>query len=258
MYPIQEVFKDLQGSKQEIINNLQSIEINKPILFVAMTARTGSTAFCSLLANDQRIGLCDELFNPRGPVQTKITQSGMKNPLFTDYISYLHDTVVSNYFTFKISWQDYEFFTKNNIDKLLFNNSKYIFLDRFDIESQAVSLYYSLETDVWHSNQVNYKNEKQNSVKFDKEKLDLITLSLIKEKKSWWNYFYKNQINPMVMHYEDFTTNFNFAYKNILNSVNLTQVKDIDWNQATLIKFHNKSKLELVTHLRESRYGKLF
>jgi len=254
MHPIQEIFKDLQGTKQEIIANLKEVKISKPVLFIAMTARTGSTAFCSLLGKDERIGVCDELFNPRGPIQTKIIQANNKNMLFSEYITYIEKQVSNNYFSFKISWQDYLFFVENDLDKLLFNNSTFLFLDRFDTESQVVSLYYSMETNVWHSDQVGFEKEKPQTINFNIDKLNALTLSIINEKNAWWNYFYSHQINPLVMHYEFFTIDFDSGYKNILRSLDIRKEKNINWEQSTIKIFHNTPKKQLLKKLKQVRF----
>ncbi|MCK5537858.1 MAG: hypothetical protein KAI79_13615 [Bacteroidales bacterium] len=253
MYPIQQLFPDLQGTKEEILQNIKNIEISKPILFVAMTARTGSTAFCSLLKKDERIGLCDELFNPRGPIPSKLKNIGKESLTFAQYIEHRDKEVSRMYFTFKINWIDYQFFVENKLDKILFKNATFIFLDRLDIEEQSVSLYYSKETKIWHSTHENLE-EDEKPVAFNKKALDKVTLNLMKEKKEWWNYFYTRQINPLVLYYENFTLDFDPAYSQILKSINVAKEIAINWEDTAFQKFSSKPKSLLIKALKSQRY----
>lgn len=192
-------------------------QITKPTLIIAISPRTGSTALCSLLSKMRILGQIEEFFNPRGPLQhfSKDSEGSFKK-----YLESINQNYARDYFTFKTSWADFEFMSKNNLYKDIFPKARFIYLDRFDLNEQAISLLLSKKSGTWHVK----KNEDWNVKSEVNENLNLEQAlstrhSLESEKRNWHSFFYQNDIPYLHMHYEFFSKDLNESVRKIMRYV---------------------------------------
>lgn len=225
MKELKPFFTDLTESNLSRFENI----ITKPTIIIAITARTGSTALCSALSKLNILGKIEEYLNPRGPIQHFANDC---NNLFSNYLNKLDQTYSGNYLVFKSSWNDFKPFAKNKEFKKIFANPIFIYLDRFDLNAQAISLLISKKTGTWHIK----KNEEWKESDKINEKLNIreafkIRAALENEKMHWHSFFYDNDINYLHLHYEFFTQNINDAVRKINNYVGI-EIDDEQINKA--------------------------
>lgn len=182
----------------KVVKGEIEIVCNKPTIALAITARTGSTQLCSVLESMKVFGSPDEIFNTRGVVQNIKKRTGACS--FVDYINKLTGTD-SPCFSFKTSWKDFEPVTP--VYRKLFPQIKFFFLDRFDVVSQAFSLYKAIETGRWHSN-ASTRNEVAglSADQIDAYRIQELMKSLIQEKYMWEKFFFTERLVVHHFYYE--------------------------------------------------------
>ncbi len=250
---IQSLFPDLL----ELRNN-DFYEIEKPILIFCITPRTGSTALCSMINKIPDLVFIDEFFNPRGPVQMYSKERDAQN--FNDYLKQISDLHDNQYFGIKVSWLDFKFFAKKNIYKKFFKQCKFIYLDRFEIDNQAISLFHSIKSKKWHHHALNHDdNYEINLEDFDLNHIIRIINNIQAEKKDWHQFFYENNINYLHLHYEFYVENMNSGLEKVLNFIGINLDSEII-NAITpdYIKKEKKLYTEFLNKLKFYRNGKYY
>ena len=153
---IKELFPELETYKAE---DFEQLRFEKPVLMIAMTARTGSTHLCSALSSVVDAPSPTEIFNPRGAIQRQLKQRNVSS--FRDYLKSMSQDS-GEYFIFKTSWKDFVCF--KNYYQSMFPNLNILYLNRLDIEQQAVSLYKAKMSGVWHDANTKKKNKAKENV----------------------------------------------------------------------------------------------
>lgn len=170
--------------------------VEKKTLIIAMTPRSGSTNLCSALAKLKTFGDPQEYFNPRGPMEhfsTKVTKTSTPK----DYLAAIAER--ADFFSFKIASVDWQPFAKRA--RTVFPNARYIYLDRVDIDAQAISLYRAKASEQWHS-RVNDKKPAPPAPPFDATGIESCRQELFAEKLRWSNFFFEAGIKPLNITYE--------------------------------------------------------
>lgn len=225
IYEIQNIFPDLSiDNIDDTIKSLETFRFDNPIYIIAMTPRTGSTALASILKKTNAMGSPAEYLNPRGIIQNLLkNRNDIKT--FKDYLSFLNKEKSENWFGLKIGWWDFEFFYETGLFKTLFKDAKYIYLDRFDLEAQAVSLQHAIVTKQWH-----FSKETEESYdvtedaminQFDLIKLCRLVENLRIEKENWQTFLYSYGGTPLYLFYELFLKDKNNALKKVINFLNV-------------------------------------
>ncbi len=168
--------------------------VEKRTLIIAMTERSGSTNLCSVLAKLGPFGDPEEYFNPQGLMETAPADLGATNA--SDYLAKL--AARSDVFCFKVSVSHWAPF--RNRARSVFPNARYVFLDRLDIEAQAISLYRAKSSWVWHERR-DWAKQADGS-EFDAAALDACREHLMKGKAKWAEFFFNNDIKPLHIQYE--------------------------------------------------------
>lgn len=178
----------------ELTPNTPLAPIEKRTLIIAMTERSGSTNLCSVLAKLGPFGEPEEYFNPQGLMETLPQQLGATSA--SDYLAKLADR--SEVFCFKVSglnWRPFEARART-----IFPNARYVYLDRMDLEAQAISLYRARKTWVWHKPE-NAKGATA-APEFDAAELEECRQHLMIGKTKWAHFFFQNDIKPLHIKYE--------------------------------------------------------
>jgi LPS sulfotransferase NodH len=177
--------------------------IRKPVLFIAITARTGSRHLCGAIRNTGKFNNPAEIFNPRGPVFYDAKR--LNATTFADYIQKL-GAEAGDAFAFKTNWLDFSPVARGY--KAMFPDVRFVYLDRRDIEAQAVSLFRARLTGEWHI-PVNSKTDHVlvSDDSYDFGKLRHLVSELRKEKARWRAFFEAETIDAPVLYYEDWSAN---------------------------------------------------
>ena len=226
--PITKLFTELQSYKDE---DFEKLSINKPVLMIAMTARTGSTHLCSALSSIVDIHLPNEFFNPRGPILVNLRRRNVSN--FHDYFKSIAQDP-GGCLIFKTSWKDFSYF--RSAYQLMFPDLYVLYLNRLDMEKQAVSLYKAKMSGLWHDAGANKSTPKEKfDEDFDIKAINNCMLDLEKEKALWESFFVAEGLDPLRLYYEDFE-------HDVENTVNyILQFLGIDNNKKVISKYNKVS-----------------
>jgi LPS sulfotransferase NodH len=214
--PIEALFPELVGYSE---SDFREIGTDRPVLMLAMTARTGSSHLCSGLASVLPIGQPSEIFNARDTLtwEKKRTGANTYGEYLAQYVAASDSIII-----FKTNWIDFQYFE----DKvgLLFPNLNVIYLNRLDVEAQAVSLFKAIVTGQWHDSPTIRKGEvgpaSEIQARFDLLRICRIITDLETEKRNWERYFFEERLLPARIHYEDFQDDLELAVDYILKHMN--------------------------------------
>lgn len=224
--PIIEIFPELSEYSEA---DFFEARFKKPVVFVAMTARTGSTHLCFALSQVARFGVHDivgprgafprlELFNPRGPVPRLLAMYGVST--YREYVRKINEDD-SDYLLIKSNWIDFEIFS--NAWRIILPDAQFVYLDRNSIEAQAVSLFKAVVREEWHrrkggASSIPFRDDSEVMAAFDLERICGLIGELSLEKIMWNKFFYHNDIKPMRISYEDFQSDLNMAIRKIVSA----------------------------------------
>jgi len=170
--------------------------IQKRTLIIAMTERSGSTNLCSVLSKLGPFGAPEEYFNPEGLMATVPDELGAADA--SDYLMKLADR--AEVFCFKVSVSHWKPFRKRA--RQVFPNARYVFLDRLDVEAQAISLYRARSSWVWHR-RIDWADQHGDQAsEFDAAALEACRVHLQTGRAKWAEFFFENDIKPLNIMYE--------------------------------------------------------
>jgi hypothetical protein len=228
--------------------------IKRPVVIFAMTPRVGSTGMLSLLA--KRFGFSDiyELLNPRGVVDVLSRENGLS--ALGEYFRYIDELLVGDILAFKVSWPDFAFLTAAGVLEVLFPRARFVYLDRLDIESQAVSLYVAEQTGVWHVT-ANEPGAERRQVVYDRNAIDRHLLETFAAKANWLRFFGARQLLPLTVYYETIEHSTREALLEICRyaGVAYLQLADMpDWQDGAYKRTGSEDADRLVRKYRHDRY----
>jgi LPS sulfotransferase NodH len=177
----------------------------KPAVMVAMTARSGSSHLCKVLAAAGDFGQPNEIFNPRGNVQDECVRLGVSR--FDDYLNAL-TAKPAGHFLFKTCWQDFAPFAA--VWRQIFPDLTVVYLERKNIAAQAISLYKAKTTNLWHK-QHGEAHKKPPPVPYNYTKIKEAEQEIIIERQAWADFFRREGLTPPRLLYEDFETDITKA-----------------------------------------------
>jgi len=250
--PLEVLFPELRHLSTD---DLRQIGITKPTVMIAMTARTGSSHLCSGLASVIRAGKPRELFNTRSNKTPDQKRRGAKTmgEFLAQYAAASEDCVV-----FKTSWLDFEYF-QDKI-QLLFPNLKVVYLDRFDIEAQAVSLYRAILSGYWHDSPDKAAPPKRGIDEirnlFDVRKICHIIDTLSHEKWMWEDYLFRHDLRPIRIYYEHFSDDLREVVARIVRHLDVPH-GSLDGLASTFKAVSDEVNQDWILKLRRYRNGTL-
>lgn len=212
-HPMERLFPELSLIDRSELKAMGTI---RPVLMIAMTARTGSTHLCSGLSSIFTTEMPVEIFNGR---DTMVWEKQHRNvQTFAEFLKQYYEER-KNMIIFKTSWNDFSFFR----DKVftLFPNLKFLYLNRLDTEAQAVSLFKAIISSKWHDTPSlaapAKMSDEELQAKFDLKRICQLILSLEQEKRQWENFFFANDLQPARINYESFKDGLGKAIQQILH-----------------------------------------
>lgn len=168
--------------------------IAKRTLIIAMTERSGSTNLCSVLGRLGPFGQPDEFFNPQGPMEYLPGELGAVDA--SDYMAKL--AARAQVFCFKVSRTHWKPFADRA--KTVFPNARYVFLDRLDLEAQAISLYRAKASWTWHEKHEWIEQPRAHTL--DLAEVEACRRHLLIGKERWAEFFFDADIKPLTIMYE--------------------------------------------------------
>jgi LPS sulfotransferase NodH len=197
------------------IQNFAGLACPKPVLMIAMTARTGSTHLCAAIEAAGETGAIGEVFNPRGPIEAGKHRHGAD--LFTDYVRALY-AAPGSIVAFKTAWVDFAPLAGGY--SALFPDLQIIYLNRRDEIAQAVSLYRALISHHWHR-KTGAPAPPANALPFDLDHICRILGNLQDEKRQWEAFFARNGLQPARLLYEHFSSDIQAALRFVADKTGL-------------------------------------
>ena len=184
-----------------------------PTLIIAMTARTGSTNLTQIISQKTNCGIIEEIFNFRDVVPAYV-EKGLD---FDDYYRLIQGRATGGGLVFKTSWEDFRILVELGLLDVLFPRARYVYLDRCDIEAQAVSLNVAVNRDAWHKPKGD-GGQGVDVARFEyvKNPIDQCLVHLMREKIAWLNFFGANRICWATYYYECFSMDFEHAADQII------------------------------------------
>lgn len=183
----------------ELRRQVEAFSITRPVVIFAISARVGSTGLLALLS--RKFGFTDifEIFNPRGVAD--VIARDAKLGSFEAYMRHLDNMLAGKIFAIKTSWNDFDFLSDTVILSKLFPNARFIYLDRVDIEAQALSLFVAEQTNRWHLAS-DARSDEIETIKYDRYRIDSLLRDLQSSKLAWMEFFGRNKLIPLVLYYE--------------------------------------------------------
>lgn len=188
---------------------------------VCGTPRSGSSLLCEALANTGIAGRPEEYFQPANEI---IWKKRWGTSTYADYLAHTIEqcTTPNGVFSVKMMWGYFDHFLhhlyqmpdykkrKMPVHAMLqgvFPNLHYIWIRRRDIVRQAVSQAKALQTNQWvvreeHSRLVPHKPA------FSFMQIDFLVQEIQAHNAAWQRFFSEHHIQPLVIVYEDFVTQY--------------------------------------------------
>jgi len=244
---INQLFPELKSYK---IKDFEKIKFERPVLLIAMTARTGSTHLCSALSSVIDVPAPVEIFNPRGIIQTQLRKRNVTN--FKDYmVSLSQDS--GECFIFNASWGDFSRF--KGVCQTLFPDLNVLYLNRLDIEQHAVSLFKASLSGIWHKSnaKTNAENESNDDISnaFNLSEICKCIDTLDAEKNDWESFFSDVNIDPVRINYEDFESNVEDTVNFILKRFSIA--KKNEFPVSNYKKLFDETSEQWVMRLKKHR-----
>jgi LPS sulfotransferase NodH len=191
--------------------------IHKKTLIIAMTERCGSTNLCSILTKLGLFGKVDEFFNPNDVMPYYGLQFAATDA--ADYLAKLAQQ--AEVFCFKISGLNWRPFAKRA--KAVFPNARYVYLDRLDLDAQAVSLYRARGTSIWHATDA---TNASSTLDLDPAEVEACRQHLLIGKAKWSQFFFEADIKPLTIMYEHMLADMPKAVQMICGEAGLLVFKN--------------------------------
>jgi trehalose 2-sulfotransferase len=204
-----------------------------PISYIiASIQRSGTHLLCSILRSTGIAGSPEEYFLSK-PGETWEKRWGTPSRLAYVEQVLRQNTAADGVFGTVVMWsyfdrmlqmlQEIPAYKNLNGAQLLaavFNNPKYIWMRRRNHIEQAVSWAMACQTGVW-TQKAEEKLQLHATPKFDFKVIDEWCKRIAAHDEGWANYFGKNQIEPLILFYEDVAASRRAAAERVLEFLNL-------------------------------------
>ncbi len=206
---------------------------------IASTQRSGTHLLCTILRSTGIAGSPDEFFLSK-PGETWEKRWGA--PSRDRYIErVLHDnTGATGVFGAVVMWsylermlqmlqelREHDRLTGPELIAELFNRPKYIWVRRRNRVEQAVSWAMACQTGVW-AQRVGVTPQPDAAPKFDFKVIDEWCNRIAAHDDGWASYFRENQIEPLILFYEDVVASHRTAAERVLEFLELPFPPDLE------------------------------
>jgi LPS sulfotransferase NodH len=173
-------------------------------LVIAMTPRSGSTMFCSLLEKTGALGLPDEYLNPVGPMQLH----GRKLQRY-DFDSYWDALLrkkrtANGIFSLKADFNHLRPLLERGPLEEFLPDAHFVYLERSDIVAQAVSLQRAASSGLWHLDRDRrpLRSVPHAEPVYDRAAIGAYLAEVTAMREQWREFFASRGITPLRLTYE--------------------------------------------------------
>jgi trehalose 2-sulfotransferase len=149
----------------------------------------------------------------------------------------------------------YQQFDRSEVLSAVFNRPRYIWMRRRDRVQQAVSWVIASQTQIW-SQKTGNAAQSDAPLHFDFELIDRRYKHIAADEQSWENYFRQNQIEPLVLFYEDVTAGNRAAAERVLEFLGVPLPASLDVGPPTVEKQATKMSEEWAARYRALKENK--
>lgn len=188
---------------------------------IAMTPRSGSTAFCSCLEVAGLSKQVGEVLNPRGPQQYFKELTGAESDL--DMLQKCAQFSFDGYLSvFKVSALDFEAAVEKHPALPAILGNKWIYIDRDDKVAQGLSLFTAKKTGEWHRQvQNDGESREARKISYDFAGIDAEVKRCEKETAYWESFFLENDLSPVRVSYEEFASDPDATVRRVMQELDL-------------------------------------
>jgi LPS sulfotransferase NodH len=206
---------------------------------IASVQRSGTHLLCSILRSTGIAGAPEEHFLSK-PEETWEKRWGM--PSRVAYVQHVlrQNTAADGVFGTVVMWSyfermlqmlqeipEYKNLNGAHLLAAVFNKPKYIWMRRRNHVEQAVSWAMACQTGVW-TQKAEEKSQPRAVPKFDFKIIDEWCKRIAAHDEGWANYFRENQIDPLVLFYEDVVASHGAAAERVLEFLGLPFPPDLE------------------------------
>ena len=238
---------------------------------IASIQRSGTHLLCSILRNTGVAGSPAEYFLSK-PGETWEKRSGA--PSRVAYVQHVlrQNTAANGVFGTVIMQSYFERMlemlqgipTYKNLDgaellAAVFHKPKYVWMRRRNQVEQAISWAMACQTGVW-TQKAEEKSQPRAIPKFDFKVIDEWCRRIAAHDESWANYFRENQIEPLVLFYEDVVASHRAAAERVLEFLGLAFPKGLEIPRPAIEKQANRISKEWAAQylkLKREKTGRL-
>jgi LPS sulfotransferase NodH len=204
----------MQGTCANLVHRSGNLGMKPAISYiVASVQRSGTHLLCSILRS-AGAGSPDEYFFLKYGETWEERWGSPSRVAYLERIFQQH-TTADGVFGFVVMWvyfdrvvqmlqeiPAYKNFNESQLLAAVFNRPKYIWMRRRNRVQQAVSWAIALQTGVWAQKKGD-EPQLRAVPRFDFNVIDDLYNRIVDGEVGWTNYFHENQIDPLVLFYED-------------------------------------------------------
>ncbi len=204
----------MQGTCTDLVHRSSHLGMKPAISYIVASVQRSGTHLLGSILRSAGAGSPDEYFFSR---YGETWEGRWGSPSRVAYIEriFQQHTTADGVFGFVVMWvyfdrvvqmlqeiPAYKNFNESQLLAAVFNRPKYIWMRRRNRIQQAVSWAIALQTGVW-AQKTGEKPQVHASPRFDFNVIDDLYNRIVAGEAGWTNYFHKNQIDPLVLFYED-------------------------------------------------------
>jgi trehalose 2-sulfotransferase len=247
-------------------------QMNPSISYViASVQRSGTHLLCSILRSTSIAGSPGEHFLSK---PGEVWEKRWGTPSRAAYVQQVlrQNTAANGVFGTVIMWSyfermlqmlkeipDYKNLNGAQLLAAVFNKPKYIWMRRRNHVEQAVSWAMACQTGVW-TRKADEKSQSHAIPKFDFKVIDEWCRRIAAHDEGWVNYFRENQIEPLVLFYEDVVASHRTAAEAVLELLGLSFPPGLEIPRPAVEKQATRVSEEWVTRylqLKRAKTGRL-
>ena len=186
------------------LEQLASMPEPRSRYIIAITPRSGSSYLSNMLAKTGRFGSPPEPLGEKA-VARLIRQIPARTP--DEYVKNIIQIKKSKNGVsgLKASWFQFRNFMDAMTDASYFDNFKFIYLTRQNLDEQAVSLYKATASSVFHTDKSHSEDalNKLANLDYDFAEIDYWQRHIVAQEQGWQQYFAEKNINALAITYEE-------------------------------------------------------
>jgi LPS sulfotransferase NodH len=237
---------------------------------ICSSPRSGSTLLAEALSGTRVAGRPDEFFDVHQNIEAMIRRRfGAEDDSLGEYLIkvLLRSKTDNGVFGWKAHWHQFEHFWRRflgvplahpNVSRgdftQVFPNLRFIWLRRRDRLRQAISYARAMQTDLWRQYAGESKTP-QSTPAFDKPVVDARIDEIDRMETAWNAFFTRHGIEPWVIWYEDFITEYQSTVRGALGHLEIRLPENFVFPQPRLLKQSDQETEKWIAEYRGMASG---